>query len=230
MNPRDISIVIPTLDEEPSIGSAIASAIAAGAGEIIVSDGGSRDATCLIATEAGASKMVRSLPGRGTQQNSGASVASRDWLLFLHADNVLDPNCLNQICDRVLAPGSTAPVTWGAFQHRIDSNRTVFRWIERGNAARVRWLSRVFGDQGLFVRREVFRQVGGFADVPLMEDVEFSKRLRKIAKPVLLDGPITISDRRWKQNGVVRQTLRNWSIQYSFAMGASPEKLRRRYR
>lgn len=223
MNPRDVSIIIPTLQEESQIAAAIESAVAAGAGEIVVSDGGSTDATVQIARSSGASKIVRSLPGRGTQQNSGAAVATRDWLLFLHADNRLDSDCLNQLCQ-------VSDATWGGFRQRIDSPRMVYRAIQAGNATRARWLGRVFGDQGLFVRTDVFRREGGFDEIPLMEDVELSSRLRRIAKPRLLDGPITISPRRWEQSGVVRQTLRNWSIQIAYATGTPPRKLATRYR
>lgn len=222
MNPRDISVIIPTLNEEARVADAIASAIDAGAAEVIISDGGSTDATSLRAQAAGASKIVSSLPGRGIQLNSGAVLATREIVLFLHADNRLGSECLRQVCDHPDA-------TWGAFHQRIDSSRRIYRAIEFGNAARVRCRSMAFGDQAIFVRREFFCKQGGFAEVPLMEDVDLSRRLRKIDKPLLLPGPIVISARRWEQQGVLRQTLRNWSLQLSFAIGVSPEKLRRRY-
>jgi hypothetical protein len=87
-----------------------------------------------------------------------------------------------------------------------------------------------FGDQAIFVRRSVFIERGGFEEIPLMEDVEFSKRMRRIAPPILLEGPVVISARRWETHGVVRQTLRNWSIQLSYALGTNPESLKHRYR
>lgn len=221
--PRDISIVIPTLNEQASIRMTIQSAIDAGGGEIIVADGGSTDDTVSIARNAGASKIVRSFPGRGTQQNAGAALATRDVLLFLHADNRLGCKCLEQIA-------ASDDVVWGCFHHRIDSPKRRFRAIEFGNGLRVRVRGMAFGDQAIFVRTNVFRQQGGFPEIPLMEDVELSQRLRKIKRPLLLPGPVTISPRRWEKNGIVRQTLTNWSIQVSHTMGTSPEKLARRYR
>jgi rSAM/selenodomain-associated transferase 2 len=223
MTPADISVVIPAIDEEAVIATAVRSAFQAGATEVIVVDGGSADKTCKVATEAGASKIVRSLPGRGIQMNSGAFVAERDWLLFLHADNQLDEQSLNQICEH-------PDYTWGAFRQCIDSPQKIFRVIEWGNALRAKYRGVPFGDQAIFVRRSVFKKQGGFAEVSLMEDVDLSKRLRKIAPPLLLEGPLTISPRRWQQHGVVRQTLRNWCIQLSYALGASPESLKRWYR
>ena len=87
-----------------------------------------------------------------------------------------------------------------------------------------------FGDQAIFVRRQAFQQAGGFAEIPLMEDYEFSLRMRDVAKPVLLDGPLTISARRWQENGVLRQTARNWLIQAAYRLGASPQRLAKAYR
>jgi rSAM/selenodomain-associated transferase 2 len=222
MTPADISVVIPTINEVATIAAAIDSAFAAGACEVIVVDGGSSDQTIDVATRAGATKLVRSLPGRGIQLNSGAFVAEHEFLLFLHADNRLSEACLRQICQQ-------PDCTWGAFRQRIDSSRPVFRILEAGNAWRVQYRRRPFGDQAIFVRRAIFKREGGFPEIPLMEDVEFSRRLSKIAKPLLLDGPLTVSARRWETNGVVRQTLRNWSLQVQFACGVSPEKLKRRY-
>ena len=223
MTPADISVVIPAINEESTLAKSIRSARRAGATEVIVVDGGSDDQTTTIAAEVGASKIVRSLPGRGIQLNSGALLAQREMLLFLHADNELCQNCLDQICEH-------PDVIWGAFRQRIDSPRTIFRVIEWGNSMRVKLRRAPFGDQAVFVRREVFNQQGGFAEIPLMEDVEFCKRMRRRARPLLLNGPLTVSARRWEQYGPVRQTLRNWSIQWSYALGARPETLRQRYR
>lgn len=222
MTPADFSVVIPTLNEATEITAAIESAFAAGAGEVILSDGGSEDETLQLAKQAGVSKIVRSIPGRGIQLNSGAFVAQSDFLLFLHADNRLPPDCLQQICEY-------PDCTWGAFRQRIDSNRRIFRFIEFGNDLRVKYQARPFGDQAIFVRRSVFKEIGGFAEIPLMEDVEIAARLRKVSWPLLLPGPITISARRWESKGVIRQTFLNWWLQVQFACGVSPEKLRKQY-
>jgi rSAM/selenodomain-associated transferase 2 len=223
LEPADISVVIPAINEQDSIATSIGSALRAGAVEVIVADGGSSDDTFRRAIQSGATKVVRSLPGRGIQLNSGAMFAKRRFVLFLHADNQLDASCLQQICDHSHA-------VWGAFSQRIDSSRPIFRLLEWGNAMRVKLRRAPFGDQAMFVRRDLFNEQGGFAEIPLMEDVELSKRLRKISRPLLLDGPVTINARRWQQRGVIRQTLQNWSIQVSFAMGSSPKTLNKRYR
>ncbi|WP_442507401.1 TIGR04283 family arsenosugar biosynthesis glycosyltransferase [Novipirellula sp. SH528] len=223
MNPSDISVVIPTLNESATIEHAVRSATGAGATEVIVCDGGSQDETISIATAAGATKIVRSIPGRGIQLNAGAVFASREVVLFLHADNLLGESCLQQICD-------VPDVVWGAFKQQIDHPRFAYRMIEKGNAARVRFRGMAFGDQAIFVRRQIYKEAGGFAEIELMEDVAFSRIMRKIARPVLLAGPVTISARRWEQRGIVRQTLRNWNLQCRYRFGASPRRLAKLYR
>ena len=222
MNPAEITVVIPALNEEQTISHAVHSAVSAGATEVIVSDGGSRDHTVERAAEAGASSVVRSLPGRGVQMNSAAHLATGQFILFLHADNELTEHALRQICAHENA-------AWGAFQQQIDSRRKVYRLIERGNDLRVRWRKVPFGDQGMFVRRSLFEELGGFAEIPLMEDVELSHRLRKVQAPVLLQGPLQISARRWERKGVLRQTLTNWTIQLSYARGVDVEQLAQKY-
>jgi rSAM/selenodomain-associated transferase 2 len=225
MTPANISVVIPVINEEAVIGQAIRSAQRAGAGEIIVVDGGSHDQTWNAAIRSGAHKLVRSLPGRGVQLNAGASLVNphQHWVLFLHADNLLDEKCLQQICDHPEA-------VWGAFRQQIDAAGRIYRWIERGNALRVRFRHVPFGDQAVFVRRDSFYQAGGFEEISLMEDVAFAKRMRRVARPLLLPGPVTVSARRWDRRGPVRQTLRNWWIQAAYALGVSPERLREWYR
>ncbi len=222
MTPEGITVVMPALNEEQAISISVHSAVSAGATEVIVADGGSRDHTAERASEAGASSVVRSLPGRGVQMNSAAHLATGRYILFLHADNELSEQALRQICVHEDA-------VWGAFQQHIDSRRKVYRLIEWGNDLRVRWRKVPFGDQGIFVRRSLFEELGGFAEIPLMEDVELSHRLRKIEAPVLLQGPLQISARRWEKKGVLRQTLTNWMIQLSYSRGVSVEQLAKKY-
>ena len=223
MTPADISVVIPSLNEVGKIESCIASARDAGAQEIIVADGGSQDGTVDAAATAGADKVVHSNPGRGIQLNRGADAATGKMILFLHSDNQLGGKCLQQICD---APDAI----WGAFRQRIDAPQIYYRWLEAGNALRVKLRGMPFGDQAIFVRRTDFQQGNQFVEIPLMEDYEFSRRMRKVSTPLLLHGPVTISARRWEQQGVVRQTFRNWIIQAAYGLGASPEKLAEFYR
>ena len=223
MTPDQVSVVIPTLREEHQIAACVTSAKQAGASEVIVVDGGSDDKTCENATQAGTSKLIRSFPGRGIQLNAGARFTTGEFILFLHADSRLSSACIRQICEH-------RDATWGAFRQKIESDRFVYRFLEFGNASRVRYLRLPFGDQGTFVRRSVFLQQGGFDEIPLMEDIALSRRLRRIDKPRLLPGPIHISARRWETTGVVRQTIRNWKIQAAHAVGVSPERLVEWYR
>lgn len=223
MSAADVSVVIPSLNEAENVAAAIGSAVDAGAGEVIVCDGGSDDGTESRARASGATAVVRSIPGRGIQMNAGAMFAHGEFVLFLHADSRLTAGCLEQI---VTADGAE----WGGFRQRIDSPRRIFRWIESGNAARIRWRQLPFGDQAIFVRRSLFKRIGGFPEIPLMEDVELARRLRAAGPPRRLEGPVVTSPRRWERTGVIRQTLRNWKIQIAYTAGASPERLNRWYR
>ncbi|TWU43228.1 Glycosyl transferase family 2 [Novipirellula aureliae] len=223
MKPSQISVVIPTLNEESVVADAVRSAIEAGATEVIVSDGGSRDQTIPNATAAGASKIIRSLPGRGIQLNAGAVFASHEVVLFLHADCRLSEASLLQICE-------SSEVVWGAFVQQIEAKGLGYRLLEKGNAMRVKYRWLPFGDQAIFVRRATYKEQGGFEEISLMEDLAFSKWMRKIAKPVLLPGPVSMSPRHWEKRGIVRQTAFNLWLQLSYACGVSPDRLAKRYR
>lgn len=226
MTPADISVVIPTLNEAVSVALAVRSAREAGAGQVVVSDGGSTDGTLEHASAAGASVVVRSIRGRGIQQNSGSTFARGEYILFLHADSRLSPQALVQICQ---AHGSDPSLLWGAFRQRIEDDRAIYRSLEWGNSLRARWRGMAFGDQAMFVRRQEFKRAGGFSEVPLMEDVELSQKLRKQRWPVLLEGPVFVSARRWQSRGVVRQTLLNQGLQLAHALGVAPERIARWY-
>ncbi len=227
MTPRDVSVVIPTLNEATTIRSCIESALAADAGQVIVSDGGSIDATLEIAEAAGATQTVRSLPGRGIQLNAGAFFARGQFVLFLHADNRLAADSLAQLATRV---ENKPDLLWGAMRQQIEGESWGYRLLERGNRWRLQFRGMAFGDQAIFVRRSEFKRLGGFPEVPLMEDVELSQKLRKLQWPMLLDGPTLVSARRWQSRGVVRQTLRNQLIQIAHACGISHDRLAKLYR
>ncbi|QDS89256.1 Poly-beta-1,6-N-acetyl-D-glucosamine synthase [Rosistilla ulvae] len=223
MTPAEISVIIPALNEAANIERCVLSATAAG--EVIVVDGGSDDATTQIAEAAGA-KVLTSQAGRAAQQNAGAKVAAGRTLLFLHADNHLAPAAIQQVCDAM----SKYPERWGgALGQRIEAAGFGFRLLEYGNAWRVRWRGLPFGDQAIFVRRDRFNEVGGFPDEPIMEDLILSQRLRRIARPLLLSGPVYVDPRRWQHKGVLRQTFRNFGLQIAFALGVSPQRLRSYY-
>ena len=218
-----ISIIIPTLNEDANIAALIAQTRSIGDCEIIVVDGGSTDDTQARAT--GADRVLISSPGRAKQQNLGAESCGGDVLLFLHADCRLPSTALNSI----RAALADERVIGGCFQQRIDSPGLRYRWIERGNAWRVRIFKLAYGDQAIFVRRTVFEQLGRFPELQLMEDVFLMKRLRHVGRFVQLPDRLTVSARRWRQHGVIRQTLRNWMLLTLALCGASPDRLARFY-
>lgn len=219
-----ISVIIPAVNEEALIKRAIASSWAAGVDEVIVIDGGSRDQTLKRARSEGA-QVISGPLGRAVQQNLGAQHASCDILLFLHADNWLDATVGSQLRDCL----QDASVLGGAFRQKIDAPGRLYRWLERGNGARVRWRGLAYGDQAIFMRREVFEQLGGFPTVKLMEDLILMRAFRKLSRPVLLPGPVHVHPRRWQRRGVVRQTLCNWVLLCGRAVGVAPDRLARFY-
>jgi len=219
----DVSIIIPAYNEAAVIRSAVRRAWEAGARQVIVVDGSSRDDT--LARARGCECLAMHAPrGRAAQLNAGARQATCDVLLFLHADNWLEPGGTDQIAQALTDPA----IPGGAFRQQIDATPFVYRWIERWAALRARF-GRAFGDQGIFIRRELFQSIGGFPEVAFMEDVLFMKKMRSLWRPALLAGPIHTSARRWRQHGVVRQTLLNWSLLSAVKFGVSPDRLARFY-
>ncbi len=219
-----VSVIIPALNESLNIGPAVQRAAALEPYEIFVADGGSHDETPQLARAAGAT-VVASPRGRAVQQNTAAQQASGDVLLFLHADCWLAPGALEQIA-AALAPGR---VLGGAFRHRIEARGMLYRLIERGDSWRVRWFGLPYGDQGIFLTRQTFFQLGGFPETRLMEDVLLMRKLRRVSPVALLPGPLYTSARRWEKHGVVRQTLRNWAILTAERLGVSPDRLAEYY-
>jgi rSAM/selenodomain-associated transferase 2 len=218
-----LSIIIPVLNEAENVGPLVASLKTLGDSEIIVVDGGSTDDTWNQAS--GADLRLRSDRGRARQQNAGAKAASGDVLLFLHADCRLQPGCLETMRGALAEP----TVIGGCFRQVIDAAGWNYRLVERGNAARVRWLGWAYGDQGIFVRKSVFESLGGFPDLELMEDLYFVKQLRRSGRFAPLDVPIIVSPRRWQKTGVFRQTLRNWTLLTLAHLGVSPDRLAKFY-
>jgi rSAM/selenodomain-associated transferase 2 len=216
-------VVIPTLDEEAWVGGAIASARTAGPRvEVLVVDGGSRDATREVAAAGGAT-VVDAPRGRGVQLHAGARRAQGEWLVFLHADTRLDTGWAEALA------GLGAAVVGGAFRFAVDSPRGAYRCIEAGVTLRCRVLRLPFGDQAIFCRRTAYEAVGGFPPLPLMEDVAFVRRLRRAGPLALPPLRALTSCRRWERHGLVRTTLRNWGLLALYDLGWSPEHLARLY-
>jgi rSAM/selenodomain-associated transferase 2 len=219
-----ISVIIPALNEAECIECTIKSAWEAGMDEVIVVDGQSEDATVDIARRNGA-QVFSSPCGRAIQQNLGAKNTDGEVLLFLHADNWLAPTVGKQIRNCLHDENNMG----GAFRQQIEAPGRLYRLLERGNAARVRLRGLPYGDQAIFMRKTIFDRLGGFPQVKLMEDVLIMRAFRRISKPVLLPGPVHVHPRRWQQNGVVWQTLRNWSLICAQAVGVSLDRLAKFY-
>ena len=223
---RRLSVVMPVLDEAEGIEAALAALrpLRECGHEIIVADGGSTDGTPERASP-GADRVLAAARGRAHQMNAGAKIATGHVLVFLHADTELPPEADRQVFgtlgDR---PG------WGSFSVRLSGSHPAFRVIERMISLRSRLSGIATGDQAIFVSRELFEAAGGFADVPLLEDVELCRRLRRTVPPVRPPAPVTTSSRRWEAGGIVRTTGLMWWIRAAYALGASPHRLARHYR
>ncbi|MGI9012798.1 MAG: TIGR04283 family arsenosugar biosynthesis glycosyltransferase [Phycisphaerales bacterium] len=200
-----LSVVIPALNEAACIHNAVSSALHdQSVHEVVVVDGGSCDDTWQVATRAGA-RVVRSQPGRGIQLQAGATAATGDSLLFLHADTVLPHNYASMV-DQTLADPACAA---GAFTLRIDARGWQYRVIERGVAWRSGHLHMPYGDQAIFLRRETLQSVGGIQPLPTLEDFHLIRSLRRMGSIRILDAAVTTSSRRWERDGIVRTTLKN---------------------
>lgn len=220
-----VSVIIPTLNEADRVARAIDTAWSAGAAQVIVVDGGSLDGTLTIASRAPC-ELLESAAGRAVQQNAGARKADGDVLLFQHADNWLGEGAIEQVKELL----NNQTVLAGGFQQQIEAEGWLFRLLEKRNASRIIRRGLPFGDQGIFIRRETFFQVGGFPQVALMEDLLLMNQVRQFSRPHLLPGPIHVDARRWQRYGVVRQTLRNFGLRVARSLGASPDWLARFYR
>ncbi len=220
----NISVVIPTLNEETTLGRLLATLRGYQDVEIIVADGGSSDQTRAIADYYGV-QTVSSEPGRGKQQNMGAVLATGNTLLFLHSDTFL-PDDFQQHIHALLARPLTAA---GAFRLKIHAPEPGYRYIEWGVYHRSKLLKLIYGDQAIFVRKKTFLQAGGFPDQAFLEDMELVRRLKKIGRIRLAPAAVTTSPRRWRHHGLVRTTLLNQLILLGYLAGIHPDTLGRFY-
>jgi len=227
-----ISIIIPTLNEEASIARAIGSCREAGPCEVIVVDGGSRDRTAEIA-RGRADAVITAPRGRAAQMNAGAAVSRGEVLLFLHADTRLPGGSV----PAVLGALQDASVIGGAFRVRLAASPGAGRYVRAALGITGRMIgargavSRSYsGDQAIFLRAEAFRAVGGYPEIPLMEDVELSRRMRRAGRTVLLPLRVGTSGRRWEAWGPLRTVLLMWRLRIGYLFGRTPSRCAEAYR
>jgi rSAM/selenodomain-associated transferase 2 len=215
----NLSVIIPTLNEESCLAETLCHLRERRPHEILVVDGGSSDATCAIASRDAI--LLQGPRGRAAQMNHGARNASGEGLLFLHADCWLEERALEAAAACLQRRGVAA----GCFRMRVNATGLVYRSIDAAATARVRLTGLVYGDQGLFLTRRQFEEVGGFPPVRLMEDVLISKELRRRGRIEVASRRIFVSPRRWHHQGAIRQTLRNWTLTALAAGGVDPDRL-----
>jgi rSAM/selenodomain-associated transferase 2 len=224
---RKLSIIMPALDE----GEGIAATLDALAGmralgvEVIVVDGGSRDATVQRA-RLRADRVVPAPRGRASQMNAGAEKASGDVLLFLHADTRLPTDADHVVLNELERSGRA----WGRFNVKIDGRHPLLAVVAWLMNLRSRLTGVATGDQAMFVKRETFAEVGGFPVIDLMEDIALSKRLKRVSRPLCLRQRVVTSGRRWEQHGVLSTVVLMWRLRLAYYFGADPAELAQRYR
>lgn len=223
--PPFASIVVPVLHDTAELLRLLPTLEVRPSTELIVVSGSADSSVGPVVRSRPDARWIVAEAGRGVQLNRGAAEATGRWLVFLHADCRLAPGWLAKIerADRASA------VVGGSFRFRLDSSRAAARLIEWGVRQRVRWLELPYGDQGLFVRREVFERLGGFRPLPLMEDVEFVRRLKGAGPLFHASTPVLVSPRRWERDGWARRTIENLALLLLYAAGVSPARLARRY-
>ncbi len=229
-----ISVIIPTLNEERTIIATLAHTAGLGFDELIVVDGGSADETPALVESYRVSaqpsglrpvRLVTAPCGRARQMNEGAKVSLGEVLLFLHADTQL-PNDAKRMIDITLADQR---IVGGWFDVRFDHPSIWGTIISRMMNWRSRLSGLSTGDQALFVRRPIFEQMGGFADMPLMEDIEFSRRLNRKGATTALTATVTTSFRRWELQGPLRTILLMWALRFLYWVGVDPHRLAQFY-
>ncbi len=221
-----ISIVIPTLNEAHHLPETLAAIAATNHDcEVIIADGGSQDQTREIGLASGAI-VVPCNPGRATQLNQGAAQATGEIYLFLHADTRLPPNWA-EFVTQTLADRQTIA---GAFELAIDASHWGLRLIEWGVKLRSRHLQLPYGDQAIFLRAKTFHQLGGFPELPIMEDFQLVKQLQQLGRIAIVPTAVLTSARRWQQRGILQTTGLNQLMILGFYLGISPDRLQTWYR
>lgn len=220
-----LAIIVPVLDEAPTLVARLRALqpLRERGARVVVVDGGSRDASAEIA-RAHADQVLVAPRGRASQMNAGAAACDADALLFLHADTELPADA-----DALIAGALSGRRDWGRFDVRIASERALLRVVAALMNRRSRWTGITTGDQAMFVRADLFRAIGGFPDLPLMEDIAISRRLLRHGRPACLRERVTTSARRWERDGVWRTIALMWRLRAAFFFGADPARLAERY-
>jgi len=218
-----ISVIIPVLNEEKVLkyNSSHIKDLAAEA-EIIFVDGGSDDRTIEIAQKLG--KIVKCSSGRAGQMNAGVEEARGDIFLFLHADSFITPNVLTNIKNKI-----SQGYIGGGLAQQLDNKKIIYRLIEGFGNVRAQVTKVFYGDQGIFVKKDVFERLGGFPEVPVMEDILFTKKLRRAGKLVVLKDKIYVSSRRWETQGIIKTALLYSYLNMLFHFGVGLDKIKRIY-
>lgn len=220
-----ISVIIPTLNEGKNIRTLLVYLKELdNTLELIVCDGGSVDNT--VEQTKSYAKAIKAPSGRGAQMNAGAQAASGDILWFLHADCYPHPKSICAM-EKVL---ENPQIVGGAFEYNLNDPKLYFRVVEFLSNQKNHILKLFYGDMGIFVRRKIFFEMNGYAEIPLMEDMDFCKRLKKQGRIVILPYRINTSARRWHEEGIFMNAVRNWLLQIAWAFGASPKTLSRFYK
>ena len=214
-----ISVIVPVLNEAAQLATSLVplQALRGDRLEIVVVDGGSSDDTVTIAASL-ADKVIHSHRGRAKQMNRGAQQARGTTLLFLHADTSL-PNPVENILNAITEQ------SWGRFNVQLNHPHWMYIIIATMMNLRSCITGIATGDQAMFVKRELFERLGGFADIPLMEDVELSRRLRKQSKPACLRERVMVSPRYWQKHGIISSMIKMWWLRGAYFLGVSPHRL-----
>ena len=220
-----LCIIVPVLNEAPGLAAALAplQVFRQRGVRLVVVDGGSEDGS-LAVSQALCDHALSAPRGRASQLNAGAAACPAATLLFLHADTRLPANA-DVLVQNALHNGRA----WGRFDVRIDSDRPLLAIVSRAMNLRSRWTGIATGDQAIFVAREAFAAVGGFADIALMEDIVISRALKRMGPPVCLREVVYISARRWERHGILRTIFLMWRLRAEFFFGANPDDLARKY-
>ena len=220
-----LCIVLPALDEAATLAGRLRAleGLRRRGARVVVVDGGSEDDTLAIA-RAQADLALLAPRGRASQMNAGAAACPADVLLFLHADTTLPENA-----DLLVRRATLGPCAWGRFDVRIASARRLLGLVGALMNLRSRWSGIATGDQAIFVRHDLFQRVGGFPDLPLMEDIAICRLLKRHGRPACLREKVTTSSRRWDRHGTWRTIFLMWRLRAAYFFGADPRDLAIQY-